>query len=161
MIMFPNTTIEELTSNKVYQFAQTKSVYLALLEYYAALFDEPWAKENWASADPELRSGKLWWVINEAWEEFCKVNPNLPLAWLATAKRALQLDHMPSNFHPWALAILEKFDLPHYQAGYRLPPEEYQAIAHDLPLALQGLRSYPPEKFAPPIEEDNWGYSDL
>lgn len=158
--MFPNTTIDELTSDQVYEFGQTKSVYLALLEYYANLFDYPNAQARWNRADPEMRSGKLWWVMNEAWEEFGKVNPNLPLAWLGTAKRALQLDHMPSNFHPWALAILERFDLARYQAAYHLPPEEYEAIARDLPVVLQGLREYPPEKLGPPIDETNWGFND-
>ena len=158
--MFPNTTIDELTSDKIYQFEQTQPIYLALMDYYSALFDKEYARQDWARFSMNGRNDKLWWVINEAWEEFGKVNPNLPVAWLGTAKRALQLDHMPSNFHPWALAILEKLDLSRYQAAYHLPPEEYNAIARDLPIVLQGLRDYPPEKFAPPIDETNWGFTD-
>jgi len=160
MIMFPNTTIEELTSDEVYQFGQTKPVYLALLEYYAALFDKAYAREDWARVSHEGRNHKFWWVMNESWKSYGTTNPDVPVRWLAIAKRALQLDHMPSNFHPWALAILEKFDLPRYQAAYHLPPEEYQAVARDLPVVLQGLRDYPPERFAPPIDENNWGYND-
>ena len=98
--------------------------------------------------------------MNESWKSYGTVRPNAPIHWLAISKRALQLDHVPSNFYPWALAILEKFDLPRYQAAYHLPPEEYEAIARDLPLVLEGLRSYPPENLAPPIEEDDWGYND-
>jgi len=70
---------------------------------------------------------------------------------------------VPTNnrsLHHWALAILEKFDLPRYQAAYKLPLEEYQAIARDLPVVLQGLRDYLHDRLAPPIDETNWGYSD-
>lgn len=158
--MFPNTTIDELTSDKVYAFGQTKPMYLALLEYYANLFDYPNAQARWSRADPEMRSGKLWWVMNEGWKSYGTLNPDVPICWLSISKRALQLDHMPSNFHPWALAILERFDLARYQAAYHLPPEEYEAIARDLPVVLQGLREYPPEKFGPPIDETNWGFND-
>ena len=144
--MFPNTTIEELTSDGLYQFEQTKPVYLALMEYYAALFDYAKAQERWKDADPEMRTGILWWVMNEGWKSYGTLNPDVPVRWLAISKRALQLDHMPSNFHPWALAILERFDLPRYQAAYHQPPEEYEAIAHDLPIVLQGLRNYCPRR---------------
>ena len=110
--MFPNTTIEELTSDKVYEFGSTKSFYLALMDYYAELFDYAKAQERWKRADPETRSEKLWWVMNEGWKSYGTLNPDVPVCWLSICKRALQLDHMPSNLHPWALAILEKFDLP-------------------------------------------------
>jgi hypothetical protein len=158
--MFPNASIEELCSDKIYQFDTTTPVYLALMAYYAEIFDYPKAQERWKRADPELRSSKLWWVMNESWKSYGTVRPNTPIHWLAISKRALQLDHVPCNFHPWALAILEKFDLPRYQAAYHLPPEEYEAIARDLPQVLEGLHHYPPEKLAPPIDEDNWGYND-
>lgn len=158
--MFPNTTIEELTSDRVYQFGSTTPVYLALMDYYAKLFDYPHFQERWKCSDLDMRTGKLWWVINEGWKSYGTIRPNTPIHWLAISKRALQLDHMPSNFHPWALAILEKFDLLRYQAAYHLPPEEYDAIARDLPVVLQGLRDYPLERLAPPIDESNWGYCD-
>lgn len=158
--MFPNTTIEELTSDQVYEFDATTPVYLALMDYYATLFDKEYARQDWARFSMATRSENIWWVINEGWKSYGTVRPNTPIHWLAISKRALQLDHMPSNFHPWALAILEKFDLPRYQAAYHLPPEEYNAIAHDLPIVLQGLRAYPPEKFTPPIDETNWGFTD-
>ncbi|EWS65850.1 hypothetical protein KBW71_05910 [Hydrogenophaga aromaticivorans] len=158
--MFPNTTIDELTSDQVYAFGLTDPVYLEVLEYYAAMFDDLHSRERWSRSDPETRSGKLWWVMNGGWKAYGTLNPNVPVCWLAISKRALQLDHMPSNFHPWALGILEKFDLARYQAAYHLPPEEYEAIARDLPVVLQRLREYPPEKFGPPIDETNWGFND-
>ncbi|RKT50737.1 hypothetical protein DFR40_2664 [Azonexus fungiphilus] len=158
--MFPNTSIEELTSDRIYQFDSTTPVYLALMAYYAEIFDYPKAQERWERADPERRSSKLWWVMNESWKSYGTVRPNTPIHWLAISKRALQLDHVPSNFHPWALAILDSFDLPRYQAAYQLPLEEYAAIAQDLPQVLDGLRHYPQEKLAPPIDENDWGYSD-
>lgn len=158
--MFPNTSIEELTSDQVYQFDSTTPVYLALMAYYADLFDYPQEQARWQKYSPEVKTESLWWVMNESWKSYGTVNPDVPLRWLAISKRALQLDHVPSNFHPWALAILENFDLPRYQAAYHLPPEEYEAIAQDLPQVLEGLHHYPPEKLAPPIDEENWGYND-
>ena len=74
--------------------------------------------------------------------------------------KSLGVDHVPINFHPWALAILEHFDLERYHAAYHLPRDEYEAIARDLPVVLEGLRNYPVEKLAAPIDEDNWGYID-
>ena len=44
------------------------------------------------------------------------------------------------------------------QAAYHMPAEEYEAVARDLPVVLQGLRDYPKERFAPPIDETNWRY---
>ncbi len=67
---------------------------------------------------------------------------------------------MPINFHPWALAILKRFDLERYHAAYHLPRDEYEAIASDLPVVLEGLRNYPVAKLTAPIDEDNWGYID-
>lgn len=158
--MFPNSSLEELTSDEVYKFESTKPIYFALLKYFSDLYDYPFMQERWSQADPEERSGRMWWFMNEGWRTYSEVNPDLPIAWLATAKRALYWDHVPSNFHPWALTILEKFDLPRYQSVYKLPAEEYEAIARDLPVVLQGLRDYPHDKLAPPIDETNWGYSD-
>ena len=160
LTMFPNTSIEELTSDKVYQLSHARPLYLELLRYYEKLFDYPKALVRWEQFDAEAKTENMWWTMNEGWESFCKLNPELPIHWLAQAHRALYWDHIPSNFHPWALAILEKFDLDRYQVAYHLPDEEYQAIARDLPVVLEGLRNYPPEKFGPPIDEDNWGFSD-
>lgn len=158
--MFPNTSIEELTSDRIYQFDSTTPVYLALMAYYADLFDYRQKKARWQKYSPEVKTESLWWVMNESWKSYGTVRPNTPIHWLAISKRALQLDHVPSNFHPWALAILDSFDLPRYQAAYQLPLEEYAAIAQDLPQVLDGLRHYPQEKLAPPIDENDWGYSD-
>ena len=158
--MFPNASIEALTSDKVYEFGSTKPVYLALLKYFSDLHDYPRAERVWRESTPDERSDSMWWVMNEGWGQYGTVNPDIPVRWLAISQRALYWDHVPSNFHPWALAILEKFDLPRYQAAYKLPPEEYEAIARDLPVVLQGLRDYPRDKLAPPIDETNWGYTD-
>lgn len=158
--MFPNTTIEELTSDAVYQFESARPVYNDLLVYYHELYDYPFQERRWAEADPETRTGRLWWVMNEGWKGYGTLNPHVPICWLAISKRALQWDHVPSNFLPWALAILEKFDLPRYQAAYHLPPFEYEMVARDLLDVLEGLRNYPREKLAPPIDETNWGFSD-
>lgn len=159
-MLFPNTTIEELTSDKVYEFAECKPVYLALLKYYSDLYDYPYQEENWDEGDADYRNGRLWWVMNEGWKSFGTLNPILPMAWLSISKRALYWDHIPVNFYLVALAILEKFDLERYQAAYRLPTEEYEAMKRDLPEVLEGLRQYPLEKLAPPMDEDNWGFTD-
>lgn len=98
--------------------------------------------------------------MNEGWKSYCTMRPNMPLHWLGISKRALHWDHVPSNLHPWALAILESFDLQRYQAAYNMPAEEYEAVARDLPVVLQGLRDYPKERFAPPIDETDWGFTD-
>jgi hypothetical protein len=158
--MFPNTTIEELTGDAVYEFAERTPIYLELLDYYAQLYDYPFMQERWKCMDVNGRTGTFWWVMNEAWAEYGTVNPDVPLRWLAISKRALQWRHMPSNFHPWALAILESFDLPRYQKVYQLPAEEYAAVSSDLPVVLKGLREYPKDQFTPPIDESNWGLSD-
>jgi hypothetical protein len=158
--MFPNTSIDELTSDAVYAFAERQPVYLQLLHYYAELYDYPKAITRWEAAGPELRSDKFWWVMNEAWARYGTVNPDVPLRWLAISKRALHWNHMPNNFHPWAMAILSRFDLPRYQAAYHMLPDEYEAVARDLPIVLEGLRNYPLDQLAPPIDETNWGYSD-
>ena len=158
--MFPNTTVEELTSNAIYQFESTAPVYNDLMVYYHRLFDADRAKEGWKQRSLEGRSEKIWWVMNEGWRSYGTPNPDLPLRWLAISKRVLEQDHVPSNFLPWALSILEKFDLPRYQAAYRLPPFEYEMVARDLPKVLEGLRNYPRNKLAPPIDETNWGFSD-
>lgn len=159
-MLFPNTTLEALTSDKVYEFTECKSVYLALLNYYAALYDKPRMLDRWNSGDADYRNGCLWWVMNEAWQEYWTLKPDLPYRWLAISKRALYWDHIPVNFYPVALAILEKFDLERYQAAYRLPTEEYEAMKRDLPEVLEVLRQYPLEKLAPPMDEDNWGFTD-
>lgn len=158
--MFPNANLEDLCSDAVYQFAERKPLYLELLKYFSNLFDQTYVRETWKYSPPPDRGDDLWWVMNEGWTSYSTVNPYVPLCWLATTKRALQWDHMPSNFHPWALAILESFDLPRYQAAYHMAEDEYEAVARDLPMVLQGLRDYPKEKFAPPIDETNWGYRD-
>lgn len=56
-------------------------------------------------------------------------------------------------------AILEKFDLARYQAAYKLPPEEYEAMKRDLPEVLESLRNYLADKLAPPMDKDNWGFT--
>ena len=158
--MFPNTTLNELTSDKVYEFPECKPVYLALLKYYSDLYDYSFMQENWNEGDADYRNGRLWWVMNEGWKSFGTLQAILPMAWLSISKRALYWDHMPSNFHPWALAIVGSFDLARYQAAYHLPMDEYEAMQRDLPVVLEGLRNYPADKFAPPMDEDNWGYTD-
>jgi hypothetical protein len=158
--MFPNTSVEALTSEEIYRFESRTPVYLQLLHYYEELFDYPKALARWDRAESQQRNDNFWWVINEGWRGYGTVNPNLPIAWLAHAKRALHWNHMPSNFHPWALQILSRFDLPRYQAAYHMLPDEYEAVARDLPIVLEGLRNYPLDQLAPPIDETNWGYSD-
>ena len=159
-MLFPNTSLEELTSDKVYEFAECKPVYLALLKYYSDLYDYPYQQENWDEGDADYRNGRLWWVMNEGWKSFGTLNPILPMAWLSISKRVLYWDHIPVNFYPVALAILENFDLERYQKAYQLPQEEYEAMKRDLPVVLEGLRNYPADKLAPPMDEDNWGYND-
>jgi len=159
-MLFPNTTLEELTSEKVYEFSECKPVYLALLKYYSDLYDYPFMAEKIKNNDADYRNGRLWWVMNEGWKSYGTVRPTMPMHWLAISKRALYWDHIPVNFYPVALAILEKFDLERYQASYRLPTEEYEAMKRDLPEVLEGLRQYPLEKLAPPMDEDNWGFTD-
>ena len=153
--MFPNTTVAELTSCAIYGFASREPMYLRLLAYYAALFDKPHATKRWATASAANKNENFWWVVNEEWAQYGTVNPNVPIRWLAISKRALHWNHLPSNFHPWALAILDAFDLPRYQAAYNMPPDEYEAVARDLPVVLKGLREYPPDRLAPPIDETN------
>jgi len=158
--MFPNVKLQDLCSDEVYQFAEREPLYLELLKYFSDLYDYRQAVERWSRFGPIQRTGNLWWVMNEGWLYYGTINPDLPIRWLAISKRALQWDHVPSNFHPWALAILESFDLQRYQAAYHMPAEEYEAVARDLPVVLQGLRDYPKERFAPPIDETNWGFTD-
>jgi hypothetical protein len=132
-----------------------------LLKYFSDLYDYRQAIERWNNQlGPIQRSERLWWVMNEGWKSYCTMRPNMPLHWLGISKRALQWDHVPSNLHPWALAILESFDLPRYQAAYHMPAEEYEAVARDLPVVLQGLRDHPKDRLAPPIDETNWGLTD-
>ena len=159
-MLFPNTSLEELTSDKVYEFSDCKPVYLALLKYYSDLYDYPFMAEKIKNNDADYRNGRIWWVMNEGWKSFGTLNPILPMAWLSISKRALYWDHIPVNFYPVALAILEKFDLERYQKAYQLPQEEYEAMKRDLPVVLEGLRNYPADKLAPPMDEDNWGYND-
>lgn len=158
--MFPNVKLEDLCSDAVYQFAERKPLYLELLKYFSDLYDYRQAVERWSRFGPIQRTGNLWWVMNEGWKSYCTMRPNMPLHWLGISKRALHWDHVPSNLHPWALAILESFDLQRYQAAYNMPAEEYEAVARDLPVVLQGLRDYPKERFAPPIDETDWGFTD-
>jgi hypothetical protein len=158
--VFPSTTIVALTSDAIYSFAWREPMYLRLLKYFADLYDYPQSIARWEEASPQLRNERFWWVMNEGWKGYGTVNPNLPLAWLSIAKRALQWNHLPCNFYPWALAILEAFDLPRYQAAYNMPPDEYEAVARDLPVVLKSLREYPQDQLAPPIDEANWGLSD-
>lgn len=158
--MFPGIEVESLLKDDVYLFPARDDIYLRFLKYFVELFDYPRARAVWDQSNAEERSDRLWWVINETWELYCKANENLPVIWLATAKKALEWDHVPINFHPWVLAILEHFDLERYHAAYHLPRDEYEAIARDLPVVLEGLRNYPAEKLTAPIDEDNWGYID-
>lgn len=158
--MFPNTTVEELMSDKVYEFGETNPIYLAWQKYYSKYFDYPIAQDRWSRWDPGTRSHELWWHMNEDWEGYGTVNSSIPIQWLAFTKRCLEMDHMPSNLNPWAIGILGRFNLARYQAAYHLPSEEYEAIARDLPEVLKALREYPREKLAPPIDESNWGYCD-
>jgi hypothetical protein len=158
--MFPNISLEALVSDEIYGFTSRESVYLRLLQYYEDLFDYPKEQARWASGSLKYKNDNFWWVMNEAWKAFSKPNANLPLQWLSHARQALHWNHMPSNFHPWALTILSRFDLPRYQAAYQMPLDEYEAVARDLPLVLAGLREYPLDRLAPPIDETNWGYSD-
>lgn len=158
--MFPNVNLVDLCSDAVYQFAERKPLYLELLKYFSDLFDYRQALERWRRFDELDKNENLWWVMNEGWVYYGTLNPDLPIRWLAISKRALQWDHVPSNFHPWALAILESFDLPRYQAAYHMPAEEYETVARDLPVVLQGLHDYPKERFAPPVDETSWGFTD-
>ena len=158
--MFPMSCLDDLLGDEIYLFPQRKVVYFDLLVFYKRLFDSDWRLAERASYTPERISDIFWWGMNESWEFYCKVNVNLPVAWLGVAKKALEWDHVPVNFHPWALAVLEHFDLERYHAAYHLPRDEYEAIAHDLPIVLEGLCNYPMEKLAAPIDEDNWGYID-
>lgn len=75
----------------------------------------------------------------------------MPIWWLAWSKSMLKWDYIPSNFQPWALAVLEWFDLERYHQAYHLSQEEYDAIKHDLPLVIDGLKRYPAEKLAPAV----------
>lgn len=158
--MFPNINLEELNSNAIYEFSSRTPLYLQLLKYFEDLFDYPKAIEQWKEFGPMDKNENLWWVMNEGWASYGTVNPDLPIRWLAISKRALHWNHVPGNFHSWALAILESFDLERYNAAYHLPAEELKAVAQDLPVVLSGLRGYPRENFAPPIDETKWGLSD-
>ncbi|MDW5415702.1 hypothetical protein R6242_03850 [Iodobacter sp. CM08] len=157
--MFPCSSILELTSDEIYSFSSCDPDYLELLKYYSSLFD--YSAMNQLVYEGVFSYEYLfWWGINEEWEAYGRINPAIPMRWLAISKRALQWDYMPSNFHPWALAILESFDLPRYQAAYHLPLDEFTAIEQDLPVVLKGVRNYPKEKLAAPMDEDNWGLVD-
>jgi hypothetical protein len=158
--MFPNVKVDDLCSDAVYQFSERRPVYLELLSYYSDLFDYPQAIDRWKRLSPIGRTEQLWWVMNEAWTSYGTLRPNHPLHWLAITKRALQWKHLPSNFHPWALRILESFDLPRYQAAYHMPADEYEAVARDLPVVLRALREWPVEQLAPPMNESRWGITD-
>ena len=158
--MFPASSLNDLLGEGVYGFSEREAVYLAAVKFCDDIFDSEWRLAERDSYTPEQVSHIFWWVMNEAWDVYCQVNANLPIAWLSITKKALEWDHVPINFHPWALAILEHFDLERYHAAYHLPRDEYEAIAHDLPVVLEGLRNYPAEKLAAPIDEDNWGYMD-
>lgn len=109
--MFPEVRLSDVLIDQVYNFPGRKSLYIEFLRYFIDLYDYPRAIAIWNQSSVEERSGRLWWVINEAWESYCKVNENLLVIWLATAKKALEWDHVLINFHPWALAILKRFDL--------------------------------------------------
>ena len=158
--MFPEVRLSDVLVDQIYGFSGRKPLYIEFLRYFIDLYDYPRAIAVWSQSTDEERSGRLWRIVNEAWESYSKINENLPVIWLATAKKALEWDHVPINFHPWALAILEHFDLDCYHAAYHLPRDEYEAIARDLPIVLEGLRNYPTERLTAPIDEDNWGCID-
>ena len=59
-MLFPNMTLEELTSDRVYEFSECKPVYLALLKYYSDLYDYPFMAEKITNNDAGYRNDCLW-----------------------------------------------------------------------------------------------------
>ena len=99
--MFPASSLNDLLGEGVYGFSEREAVYLAAVKFCDDIFDSEWRLAERHSYTPEQVSHIFWWVMNEAWDVYCQVNANLPIAWLSITKKALEWDHVPINFHPW------------------------------------------------------------
>ena len=148
--MFRNTTLSVLTSEQIYLFPRREPIYLDLLDLYELLdIYLPYLEDT---RDPAWTPGPRLGLEMD-WERhaFTEVHPNLPLVWLAHAKWALCLGHVPIDFHAWALVVLGRFDLSRYQRAYRLEAQELDAITQDHELVLDALRVYPGHRLKAPI----------
>ena len=154
--MFRTVTLNGLTSGDIYRFSNVSPVYFMLAEFYDHFFQmAPVAQELERGGD-ERRSLMVWAAMNEAWWVYGSVNPELPIRWLALAKKLLALQLMPSNVHDYCTAIVPSLDVDRYQKHFGLPDEEFRAIKADLPGVLQGLQTYPAQALLPPIPENDW-----
>lgn len=154
--MFPTATLNELTNGDIYRFSSVRPVYFMLAEFYEHFFQmAPVAQELERGGD-ERRSLMVWAAMNEAWWVYGSVSPELPIRWLALAKKLLALQLMPSNVHVYCTAIVQSLDVDRYQKHFGLPDEELRAIKADLPEVLQGLKTYPAHALLPPIPENDW-----
>lgn len=149
--------IEWLCSRAVYCFESCSINYLGLLGEDERIYDADFMVENWKKGTPDYRMSLFFGRVNNTWSRLGTVNPYLPCYWLDLGKRALKWDFVPEDFHQWAVPILSSFDLERYRSAYQVPDAEYEAMARDLPVVLEGLKNYPKEKLAPPVDEEIWG----
>ncbi|WP_423597368.1 hypothetical protein [Roseateles sp. MS654] len=154
--MFTAATLSDLINGDVYRFSRAPSVYFMLAEFYDHYFRMAPVAEELERGSDERKSLMVWAAINEAWWVYGSVNPELPIRWLALAKKLLALQLMPSNVHVYCTAIVQSLDVDRYQKHFGLPDEELRAIKADLPEVLQGLKTYPAHALLPPIPEKDW-----
>lgn len=169
--MFKNMVVNDLLMGKIYEFPcreayqycgdkriwgpTNESLYLEVIDWIDRLFKDVISIDE---HNPLFSvNDDFWWIINEAYKTYFEPNPDLPTYWLAIAKWALKIDYIPSNFYEWALPILEWFDLDRWAEAYHPQQDEYEAIKRDLAFVLAGLKSYPKDRLAPPVDEDRWG----
>ncbi|RYG58895.1 MAG: hypothetical protein EON60_12020 [Alphaproteobacteria bacterium] len=159
-MMFSDASIEALSGNAIYEFPASVPVYRAMREYLTGFFESSTIRRIVKDGSEVEKSDLIWCILNEGWWLFGRVNPEVPVRWLALTKKMLELQIVPSNVFDYCEAIVGSFDLQRYQGCYRLPSDEFLTLSEDLPVVKQKLIDFPREELLPPIPESDWENQD-
>src|SRR5690242_16792572 len=151
--MIKGMTVDDLLQDAIYQPSPRTDTYFSSLAFLEEHIGRD-AVESYAKQHPSRSHHAFadlsWWAMGETYPAFTLPTEALPRLWLAQAKYAVANDYMPSNFHEWAIAILEWFDVERYRKAHGISEAEYQAMSADLNVVTEALRSYPKDKLAKP-----------
>lgn len=159
--MFPDATLESLCSIETYCFPSVEPFYLELTGFLNDYFRVPGVEITLAGPDAHGKSLLVWSVINEAWWLYGRVNPEVPVRWLALSKKLVQLNAIPENILPYCKEIIDSFDLQLYQDRYCLPLNEFEALRRDLPVVQIMLKEFSRPDLLPRIPEFQWEEHDF
>lgn len=158
--MFNNVSPNDLVRDELYLERALEYRYSLFGKYLVDMLNTNKDMGVWDRSTPEDKSELVWWLMNESWEGYAKMNHHLPLYWISLIATLLQFDFLPRNVFNFGRSVIGALDLEKYMSTHAMPCGEAEALRRDYEVCLHGLNSYPLERLGPDVPEDAWGYSD-